>query len=74
VSDADQDEDQPTKPMMSEDHHSEFNLPLLADKHKNVLNNKKGSVVITSNQKFLNENDSQNSNSQGDLLKAAVAP
>jgi len=32
-------------------------LPILADKHK-ALHNKKGSVVVTSNNKFLNENDS----------------
>ena len=44
-------------------------LPLLADKHR-VLGQKKGSVVVTSDNKFLNENDSQNSNSHAQLPKA----
>lgn len=44
-------------------------LPILADKHRNLAN-KKGSVIVTSDNKFLNENDSQNSNSYGNLPKA----
>ena len=47
----------------------DFMLPILADKHR-VMANKKGSVVVTSDNKFLNENDSQNSNSYGNLPKA----
>lgn len=50
----------------------EFLLPVLADKHRAIagIANKKGSVVVTSDNKFLNENDSQNSNSYGNLPKA----
>lgn len=44
-------------------------LPILADKHRAIAN-KKGSVVVTSDNKFLNENESQNTNSYGNLPKA----
>lgn len=68
------DDDQPQKPTIDGDpREGDFMLPILADKHK-ALHNKKGSVVVTSNNKFLNENDSQNSNSYGNLPKADLAP
>jgi hypothetical protein len=50
---------------------SELVLPALAEKHR-ALGNKKSSVIVNPTTKLLGENDSQNSNSQGDLLKNLI--
>lgn len=64
------DDEGPRKPTIPENEGGDLVLPKLADKNSSIGKGKSSvAVVERPNLKLINENDSQNSNSQGDLLK-----
>lgn len=70
--DGNEDDLQPLKPMISYDPQGQDvpsnpdEMPMLASKHRQI-GNKKASVDLVKQQRLLNENESQNSNSYGQL-------
>lgn len=62
-----EDDQQPMKPNIEYQQEGQaIELPQVDSKHRQ-MGNKKGSVNIVSDNRLLNENDSQNSNSYGQL-------
>lgn len=74
--DGGEDDQQPMKPTINYEQQQEGanpdEMPLLASKHRHV-GGKKGSVNVVSDNRLLNENESQNSNSFGQLPRADLA-